>query len=266
MSQKQFVITKRTEFNMNKRHIEKRISLISESILNSNIISDPEYLFLLKKTEKIITATYILSDFIPSNENLKKTLKDNSHMLLNSVCDLLYKRSKRIECVQKVKSSLIKLNAQFSLAEISGFVSTMNANIIKSEISLLIKMIDDFERELNDERSSDLKQNYFYVDTKVKRTYSSEETKTRDIHKGQSKGQSNDYSKTIKSSTTSTENLDRSDKVLDIIRKMGVVSIKDISTQIFDCSEKTIQRTLNHLIDSGKIKKTGERRWAKYQL
>jgi predicted HTH transcriptional regulator len=59
---------------------------------------------------------------------------------------------------------------------------------------------------------------------------------------------------------------DREKRVLDVIRDKGVVSIKDISTVIFDVSEKTIQRTLQLLIDKGQIKKEGERRWAKYQL
>jgi predicted HTH transcriptional regulator len=59
---------------------------------------------------------------------------------------------------------------------------------------------------------------------------------------------------------------DREKRIINVIRDKGVVSIKDISTVIFDVSEKTIQRTLQALIDKGQIKKEGERRWAKYQL
>jgi predicted HTH transcriptional regulator len=62
------------------------------------------------------------------------------------------------------------------------------------------------------------------------------------------------------------ESIDREARVIDVIRDKGIVSIKDISSVIFDVSEKTIQRTLNALIDKGQIKKEGERRWAKYQL
>ncbi len=59
---------------------------------------------------------------------------------------------------------------------------------------------------------------------------------------------------------------DREKKILEVIQDKGIVSIKDISSVIFDVSEKTIQRTLQLLIDKGQIKKEGERRWAKYQL
>ncbi len=59
---------------------------------------------------------------------------------------------------------------------------------------------------------------------------------------------------------------DREKRILEVIRDKGIVSIKDISSVVFDVSEKTIQRTLQLLIDKGQIKKEGERRWAKYQL
>ena len=42
------------------------------------------------------------------------------------------------------------------------------------------------------------------------------------------------------------------------------VSIKDISAQFTDCSEKTIQRELNDLVIKGRIKKSGSKRWSRY--
>lgn len=44
------------------------------------------------------------------------------------------------------------------------------------------------------------------------------------------------------------------------------ISIKDISNQIAGCSEKTIQRELNSLVDMNIIERIGERRWSKYIL
>ena len=59
---------------------------------------------------------------------------------------------------------------------------------------------------------------------------------------------------------------DRQQLILGIIREIGESSIKDISDNIKDCSEKTIQRELNTLIYDGVLKKVGERRWSKYIL
>ena len=268
---------------MSKRQVEKRISLIPENGISNAYIKDSEYLFLLKKTEKIIMATYILSDFIPERESLKRTLKDNSHETLDGVCDLLYKRSDRLYSIQKIKSSFIKLLTQYSLAEIGGFISKMNSQIIKEEINNLMRTVDDLERELSDEVIPDLKQNYFNVDARSKRQYSKKILTSSG--KGHSKGQKDtkkdnvlenpslasaprDTPKPVSSfsSIRKSSSGDRVEKVLEIINTGGEVSIKDISNQVLDCSEKTIQRLLNKLIAQGKIDKKGDRRWARYSL
>jgi predicted HTH transcriptional regulator len=44
------------------------------------------------------------------------------------------------------------------------------------------------------------------------------------------------------------------------------ITIKDISNQFADCSEKTIQRELNLLILKGQIKKSGAKRWSRYKI
>jgi DeoR/GlpR family transcriptional regulator of sugar metabolism len=59
---------------------------------------------------------------------------------------------------------------------------------------------------------------------------------------------------------------DRRDAVLSVIQNKGSVSIKDISTLIRGVSEKTIQRELGALIESGVVVKRGERRWSTYSL
>lgn len=258
---------------MNKRQVEKRISLIPESILNNNLIQDTEYLFLLKKTEKIILVTYILTDFIPSNERLKKSLKDNSHEVLDLICSLWNERENRMEIVQKIKSSFIKLSTQYNLAYISGYISVMNSKIIKEEVGNLLRVIDDLERSLLDEETPEIKTNYFNVDVRNKRQYHSDKS-----HKSQVTSQRMSHTKknivfdkkpSKNSPISNINNFDkneREEKVVNIIKDKKQVSIKDISEVILDCSEKTIQRLLNKMIEEGKVIKKGERRWAKYEL
>lgn len=59
-------------------------------------------------------------------------------------------------------------------------------------------------------------------------------------------------------------NMERSNAVLDAVIKKQKASIKDISLAVRGCSEKTIQRELNMLIQRGLIRKEGERRWSIY--
>jgi hypothetical protein len=266
---------------MNKRQIDKRISLINSNPIDTNSIQDPEYLFLIKKTEKISIATYMLTDFIPESQSIKNSIKDNIHQILNSVFDLWSQRTNRTNIITSIKASYLKLETQLTLAQISGFISDMNTEVLKSEINTVLKSVDELERDLSDEKGGEIKQNFYYVDSRIKRTYTKEtvpESNVFDTTKQSPKVNNVLYKQERANSLVGNEkivksvldkvhvssNEDREEKVISIIRQNKNVSIKDISTQILDCSEKTIQRTLNKLIVEGKINKTGERRWARY--
>jgi hypothetical protein len=59
---------------------------------------------------------------------------------------------------------------------------------------------------------------------------------------------------------------ERRDAIMRTIRSKGQVTIKDISENISGCSEKTIQRDLQELIQHGVLMREGEKRWAVYKL
>jgi len=59
---------------------------------------------------------------------------------------------------------------------------------------------------------------------------------------------------------------DRKDIILNILKKDSNLTIKDFSSVIKDCSEKTIQRELTSLVEKGLVLKVGERRWSTYSL
>lgn len=58
----------------------------------------------------------------------------------------------------------------------------------------------------------------------------------------------------------------RIDRIKTVLEAKGEATIKDIAEVITDCSEKTIQRDLNSLIDAGEVTRHGERRWSRYTV
>lgn len=58
---------------------------------------------------------------------------------------------------------------------------------------------------------------------------------------------------------------ERLGRILEVVRKRGGASIKDIAAEVTDCGEKTIQRELATLIEEGLVRKEGERRWSIYK-
>ncbi len=59
---------------------------------------------------------------------------------------------------------------------------------------------------------------------------------------------------------------DRSERIKTVLEAKPQATIKDIAEVITDVSEKTIQRELNSLIDSGQVVREGERRWSRYSV
>ncbi len=76
----------------------------------------------------------------------------------------------------------------------------------------------------------------------------------------------------VKDSTPIDSSFKNQDKRKELIIKafkdarLTFMTIKDFSTYIKDCSEKTIQRQLLDLVKDGVLKKDGERRWSRYSL
>jgi alpha-L-fucosidase len=59
--------------------------------------------------------------------------------------------------------------------------------------------------------------------------------------------------------------LERKEEVIKSLSYIPV-SIKDIAEKVLGCSEKTIQRELNNLVDEKRVNRIGEKRWSKYVL
>jgi uncharacterized protein with gpF-like domain len=90
-------------------------------------------------------------------------------------------------------------------------------------------------------------------------------------HKGQehatSKSENNPSPETYnKRQSDNFSTSDRTEDIMKIIKDNDKVTIKDISSKIKNCSEKTIQRELIKMVSLKLIKKEGERRWSTYSL
>lgn len=59
---------------------------------------------------------------------------------------------------------------------------------------------------------------------------------------------------------------ERIKQILSILSSKNVAMIKDFSSVIVGCSEKTIQRLLIELVQSGVLKREGDRRWSRYSI
>jgi hypothetical protein len=247
----------------------------------------PVYEFANKKTEKLVTALYMVSDCMDTDDALKGKLRLLGVELLSDI----YKLS-TLSPMDKhtyISVSLTHIYELLSFIEIAytiGFISEMNTMILKKEFSSLASdlksklskdkhftfTLDDKMFELPELINSNKNENYNDIGQpfiKDKRT----SFNTMSFTNNKSPLPSLQPRKNNSSATSLADRQERSNKIISIIKDKKLlsgnqtgVSIKDISLSFTDCSEKTIQRELNSLVLKGQLKKTGAKRWSRYAI
>lgn len=228
----------------------------------------PVYEFVNKKTEKLVTALYMVTDCMDADDALKGKLRLLGVELLSD----MYKLStlSPVDKQSHISVSLAHIYEALSCIEIAstiGFISDMNSQILKREFELLIV-------ELGSHKSKDkhftftLDQTMFNVESEPSRILPDVGIKDKRTEYNMSFTNPKQVSfnrNPLQTSRDTVSKQDRTAKILSLIKDKKDLSIKDISTAFTDCSEKTIQRELNSLVSKGQIKKTGAKRWSRYQ-
>lgn len=218
-----------------------------------------------KRTEKLLIAIYLVTNFVPNSEPAKNIIRDKSVKILSDVIQLrLGFNSTGPERLDNVIASVYEIISLLNILHATCFISDMNLEILKKELNRLIVFLREIENtEMSENVMFDKK--YFNTEESVKghtlkdndMSFNKSVTKTS----SQSKRQNNTRKK-----STSSSNIERRTVILSLIKDNKSVNVKDISAVITNCSEKTIQRELVALVSEGVLKKEGERRWSTYSL
>jgi hypothetical protein len=275
-----------------------------------------------KKSEKLVTALYLVTDLMSDNEDIKHAMRKNSITLLSSMNAL-----SQLDVKDRMREFKISLKAVTEITSLlhvaitSGIVSEMNGRLlmdgfralqlvlekkqpILTEEMLKIDGEEAFQREglasavtstsydvitplslvrlhsnEKDLRETEemLKQSRILSKLDIKDTKGQDKMSDKDQR--QDDGLRNDpvsthsllLQHTVKhnqylSSSFQMRKQSRREQILALFVKGVDISIKDISSRIRGCSEKTIQRELNALLEDNIIARIGEKRWSRYVL
>jgi hypothetical protein len=254
------------QINKNKDN-EIATTAISYDILFSG---DDFGLFVFKRTEKISTAVYLLTEYLSDTEPMKWSMRQVATRVVGEATIL----SKRVwgqrEYFSAILSSFSELTTLFYVANMAHMISPMNFEIIQAELSKMVTMLSQAISKNTADRKI-IADDYFNVSTG--QDYSKNIfTGTQHFDKGQMDIRDkhvlykNDHSKTGNTESHQKDRNNRQDTILTLLKEGKVLTIKDFSSQIKDCSEKTIQRELLSLVAKNVLKKEGERRWSRYSL
>ncbi len=88
-------------------------------------------LLLAKKTEKVVTAVYLISQFLNDTEDLKLELRSTGNLLLKEINLIAYNNSKDLFSLYKDSLDYVSLLILYiNLAKNSNLISTMNCEIV----------------------------------------------------------------------------------------------------------------------------------------
>lgn len=234
-----------------------------------SLILNDTYDHAQKKTNKLITALYMVTDCMEVDDPIKTKLRALGVELMSNTYDISLLSP--VEKQSQITRSLARVHEVISLIEIGntiGFISEMNTTILKREFIALAEEWKSFQ-QTDSHFSFTLDENLLSVPEKPINPMSFIKDKRTDGMMSFTTKQTpvksfSSFKKPFSRVESSVNKTDRSQKILDMIKEKGELSIKDISVNFTDCSEKTIQRELNTLVSKGQIKRTGAKRWSKY--
>lgn len=143
----------------------KEISAYNDSrLLESVFIKDTKLQYIFKKTEKIVTAIYLVTNFLVPEEPLKWSLRKSGSDLLKTLMAFSQSSLSDIDKASRdLNVKILELNSLFGLAYHSGFVSQMNYEILDHEINKLISVINEYNQNMVGSQKSLFDQDYFHV-------------------------------------------------------------------------------------------------------
>ena len=233
------------------------------------------------KTNKLITALYMVTDIIDNDEPLRNKLRTLGVEILSDMHDTPADACSRIDQVMSF----------LDIASTICIVSEMNTNILKKEFLELNQSIKEsigkaqiFNKQVNLAEFFSLHSSPLLVKERGSLNSKGHKGHTRiGVQKGSTLMQAlSDKTMNLSNSKNlSIRNLDiknqRRNNLINIIKTTGGnATIKDIKdkiklmpiqdTSLVFFGEKTLQRELVSMVKEGVLNKTGEKRWSRYFL
>ena len=264
--------------------LESQNSPVIKADINILFSGDSYGLFVFKKTERIVTAIYLLTGLMSEKEPMREKLRALATDMLTNALGM----SDRVwgeETYQKnLSAALCEASILFDVAETAKMISKMNRDIIADELKKLLDFLVTSSSNYSSAKiafpSTLFDGDYSYTPEQTYQARNSDVQKiapATDQNLSQGQTPVKDSYKNITSEKVSVTKTSGGEKIVkdknnrqEIIVAMlkgGVkLTIKDFAKNIKGVSDKTIQRELLAMVSSGVLKKEGERRWSKYFL
>jgi hypothetical protein len=234
---------------------------INDSSFKKLLNNDNYYRHIFKKTEKIVSVVfYILNnlDADKKSETLISNIASKAHFAHeNALRTLEVKPVSSKEVLEQFAQSLVGLDSTLRIATSANVLTNEVLAVIVGEIDTVLRGLKTYiVNNSSTEELSFMQYNPGGFTSQYQ---------TAPVRPERKKAQNTNAPAQDTTQSASIVS-DRRERIKTILEAKGEATIKDISEIITDCSEKTIQRELNTMIEENIVKRQGERRWSKYSI
>ncbi len=244
--------------------------------------------FMHKKTERITTALYLITNLLTREEPLKWRLREKGVELMTHVLRFGTGNGESDgHSDVTIPPLIIELISLLEVSYVSGAISEMNFVVLKREYEHVIDLFEKakMRRKETGREGYMIPKSFFdlphesslveLLDQEEKMQDASKQTPTvlpmsnteESTHQGRNVLQGSPMVTSMKyQRLRNPRSKSRREAIVSVLRQEGKVSIKDITKVVRGCSAKTVQRELLSLVKDGIVMKEGERRWSTYAL
>ncbi len=231
---------------------------INDSNFKKLLHNDEYYRHIFKKTEKIVSVVFYILNNIDHNKKSEthiSNIASKAHFAHeNALRTLEVKPLNATEVLEQFAQSLIGLDSVLRIASVSGAFSGEVLSTVSAEVDAVLRSLSAYMSD-----NTGIESTLSTFDTPIASPQKQKRAAPAHSPMGTSTG-------TATAASVPANTADRRTRIRTILEAKGEATIKDISEIVTDCSEKTIQRELNAMIEDNVVKREGERRWSRYSL
>lgn len=281
----------------NKKDINRSVQKPEEVLpsVRAYFRNNPSAIYIFKKTEKLVSAMYLITNHIKDDEPIKRHVREHSILLLSDFYELQVAPIDREQgFLTRVEGRILQLISELEVLCVARLIGKGNHDVVRTELVNVLSTLAQMNlSESSDSLVSVLSNEFFAVqkeylkETKNHRSHTvpaNQFVPTFDKRHFKRHVQNNDrktvsvsnagISDSAQSSGSPVKDNEshfnsqkhRREIIITTVKELNEVGIKDIAVRITDCSEKTIQRELLSLVEEGVLRKEGERRWSRYRM
>lgn len=231
---------------------------INDSNYQKLLHNEDYYRHIFKKTEKIVSVVFYILNNTETDKRSEThigNIAGKAHFAHeNALRSLEVKLANSKEVLEQFAQALVALDSTLRISSASGVISDEVLYVITAEIDTVLRSLSKYIS--NDiSMASMLSMQSSGVPAGAQTAPKSMPATPRKVVHG-----------SVQTAAKPSNSPDRRTRIQTILEAKGEATIKDISEIVTDCSEKTVQRELNAMIENNIVKRQGERRWSKYSI